>query len=335
MLDEIPTLDVITAIESPEFEDYVAELLYSQGWSIVHRALDGYSLPEILSQRQGLRTLLVYTSGIPGFASEILLHQESLGFIAISLDAAEERLNPHLIMSAIRSRVRTPEKVVATRPALTRSLEHAIQKRRVITLTGTGGSPGRSMMAKALAEELSLSLPTMLVDADFRNRSLTRSFHRNDRPAFEFATLDPSLRPTNLPEVGERDISIVDIGTVPPLTDLMNDRRWQAAFLTSTLEQSSHLLYICKSTETSIAELQEFISAPPALLRDTPLTFLCISQASTRSDRQALARFDSLLAGSRREVVQQRLLLNSSTIPLLTTPTRSKKEIARIALSLI
>ena len=335
MLDEIPTLEVITAIENPDFEDYVAELLYSQGWSIVHRALDGYSLPEILSERQGLRTLLVYTSGIPGFTSEILLHQESLGFIAISLDAADGRLNPHLIMSAIRSRVQSPQKLAQSRPTLTRTLEQAVQKRRVITLTGTSGSPGRSIMAKAIAEELALSLPTMLVDADFRNRSLTRSFHRDDRPSFEFASLDPALRPMNLPEVGEREISIIDLGTVPPLNDLMNDRRWQAAFLTSALEQSSHLLYICKSTAASIAELQEFISAPPAVLRTVPITFLCISQSGTRSDRQEVARFDSLLSGSRKAVIQQRMLFNTSTIPLLTTPTRSKKEIARIALSLI
>jgi len=335
MLDEIPALEVITAIDDPEFEDYVAQLLYSQGWSIIQRELDGYSLVDTLIEREGLRTVLVYTSTIAGFTSELLLHQESMGFTAISLDSVAGNLNPHLIMSAIRARVRSPQTTAATRPAIAKALERTVNKRRVIPVVGSSGSPGRTIFAQAIAEELALSWPVTLIDADFRNRSLTRTFRQGASSSYEFASLDPAVRPSGLPEVGEREISIVDLGVLPPLHDVVNDRRWQAEFLTTVLEESSHLLYICKSNESSISELQEFVNASPPLLRSLPTTFICIAQGGTKNDRQALARFDSLLAGSRKEVIQQRLLQNSFAIPLLTTPSRSKKEIARIALSLL
>ena len=40
MRSEIPQIEVITAIADADFEDFVAQLLFSQGWSIIHRAFD-------------------------------------------------------------------------------------------------------------------------------------------------------------------------------------------------------------------------------------------------------------------------------------------------------
>lgn len=331
----IPALEVITAIPDPELENYVAELLFSQGWTIIFRALDGYELESLLHSRVGARTVLLYTSDLPGFASDLLLQQESLGYIAISLDACEGRLNPHLIMSAIRSKVRPPQILQPSQQQLTRSLKGAIEQKRVITITGCSGSPGRTLFATALAEELAQSWPITIIDGDFQNRSLTRNYRNGANLAFEVASLDPSERPTHLPQVGERDLAIVDIGALPPLHDLVNDRRWQAALLNDILEKSTQLLFICKSTSASIDELHDFIREFPILLKSIPITFICISQGGSRSDREALSRFDSLLAGNRKAIIQQRLLVDTFSIPLLNTPTRSKKEIARIALSLI
>ena len=39
MRSEIPQLEVITAIADAETEDFVSQLLYSQGWSIIYRAI--------------------------------------------------------------------------------------------------------------------------------------------------------------------------------------------------------------------------------------------------------------------------------------------------------
>ena len=335
MDSEIPALEVITAIEEPELENYVAELLFSQGWTIIYRALDGYELENLLHSRAGMRTVLLYTSGLPGFASDLLVQQESLGFMAISLDACEGKLNPHLIMSAIRSKIRHPHFSPTTPQKIAPLLHKAVERKRVIAVTGSSGSPGRTLFSMALAEELAQSWPITVVDGDFRNRTLTRNSRNGGDESFEVAALDPSERPTQLPEVGERDLTIVDVGLLPPLHDLINDRRWQAGLINDILEKTTHLLYICKSTRGSIDEVHEFIREFPALLKSTPITFICIAQGSSRSDREALSRFDALLAGGRKAIIQQRLLVDTFSIPLLTTPTRSKKEIARIALSLV
>ena len=333
MANEIPRLEVITAIEDRDLEDYVAQLLFSQGWSIIYRALDATSLREILASRGGARTIVIYTSNMSGLSSDLLLFQEELNFTAISLDAIPlgER-NPHNIMTIIRGYVRAPmiQQVKPMRPEAP-----AMKQRRVITVTGTTGAPGRTLLSIALAEEYSLTHTLSLVDADMRSRTLTRTLRGKSTP-YEIASLDPSVRPSSLPEVGNRDISLVDLGTLPPLGDLVNDRRWQAVLTHNILQATSHLLFVCKPTVASMEEVREFVHEFPLLLQTTPITFICVTQSLQRSTREALSTFDSILAASRRAVIQHRLLVDSGlNIPLLSTPTRSKKEIAKIALSLI
>ena len=337
MLNEIPALEVITAIENAEFENYVSELLFSQGWSIIYRALSRAEVEEVILRRQGQRTILIYTSDFPGFSSDLLLQQEKLGFTAISLDVIEGRLNPHLIMSEIRATVRTSTVPISPQPSR-RTPQKVIERKRVITITGTSGSPGRTLMATSLAEELAFTWPITVVDGDFRSRTLTRElkrFRQSGKISYEIASLDSMERPTQLPDVGERDLALVDIGPLPPLNDLVNDRRWQASLLHSILESTTHLVFICKSTMASIDEVQEFIDNFPPLLKSTPVTFICINQEGAKSDRQAIARCESLVGEGGLEIIHQRVLVDSFSLPLLSTPTRSKREIARIGLALV
>jgi len=70
---EIPQLEVVTAIPDAESEDFVAQLLFSQGWSIIHRALDSQSLSDFMRERGAeLRTVVVYQTSFSGFGEELL-----------------------------------------------------------------------------------------------------------------------------------------------------------------------------------------------------------------------------------------------------------------------
>ena len=70
---EIPQLEVITAIPDADSEDFVAQLLFSQGWNIIYRAFDTASLKAFLDDRGvELRTVIVYQNPFPGFDREIL-----------------------------------------------------------------------------------------------------------------------------------------------------------------------------------------------------------------------------------------------------------------------
>ena len=51
MRSEIPQIEVVTAISEADTEDYVAQLLFSQGWSIIYRAFDAQMLETFLDER--------------------------------------------------------------------------------------------------------------------------------------------------------------------------------------------------------------------------------------------------------------------------------------------
>ena len=68
MRSEIPQLEVVTAISDADCEDFVSQLLFSQGWSIIYRAIDMASLENFLSSRGGsLRTVVIFKRDLPDF----------------------------------------------------------------------------------------------------------------------------------------------------------------------------------------------------------------------------------------------------------------------------
>ena len=73
MKSEIPQLQVVTAISDSDCEDFVSQLLFSQGWSIIFRAIDMAGLMEFLEARNGdLRTVVIYKSDLPNFSANLL-----------------------------------------------------------------------------------------------------------------------------------------------------------------------------------------------------------------------------------------------------------------------
>ena len=107
MRSEIPQIQVITAIGDADLEDYVAQLLFSQGWSIIFRAFDWISLTDFMGSRSTeLRTVVVYTTDISGFTSDSLLKFGSPTVSFISLD--ETPKSAHEIMQKIRTQLRLP-----------------------------------------------------------------------------------------------------------------------------------------------------------------------------------------------------------------------------------
>jgi len=87
MRSEIPQIEVITAIGEADLEDYVSQLLFTQGWSIIFRAFDGPAVEEFLKTRSPeLRTVIVYTSDLPNLDLHKLELLSSSWLSLISLD---------------------------------------------------------------------------------------------------------------------------------------------------------------------------------------------------------------------------------------------------------
>ena len=312
MRSEIPQIEVVTAIADADFEDFVAQLLFSQGWSIIYRAFDCQTLEEHLSGRSSLRTVIVYKADLPGFSSDLLMKYEDSPFTFISLEGSEPAA--HAIMQKIRSQLRLPL-VHTARQELESAPSMVKTGPRIFTLIGGTRSPGRSALAVALAEELSGDKKSTtrvgIIDADFRSQSLTRRLAKSSHGA-TLISLEPSTRPRSLPDFHAEGCVIVDIGSLPSLGEAVHDRRWYGNLISSIFESSSHILYVAHSTEESMDELALFLKEFPLLLRKIPITYICILVGSSRELREAEARFLTLTTAESRFLIRESQLAGGS-----------------------
>lgn len=340
MRSEIPQLEVITAIADADFEDFVAQLLFSQGWSIIYRAFDAMAMQDFLQSRTSLRTVIIYKTDLPGMSSQILMEYPDEPFTFISLDGSEPAA--HAIMQKIRSQLRLPL-VQSAQPLA--SISHEPQRQvpmpRVVTVTGSSGAPGRTTLALALGEVLQSQGNSGLtfVDADFRSQSLSRRIQNSSKlsPA-SLLPLDPGSKPTALPELASDHIAIVDLGLLPSLSEAVNDRRWQGSLISSILEATTQLLFVVRSTQESLDELARFLKEFPILLRKIPITYICILVGTSRELRESEARFLTLTQAENRFLLRESQLRGGPGLlginGVVGTQKPGKGEIGKIAQSI-
>ncbi len=364
---EIPQLEVITAIPDAESEDFLAQLLFSQGWNIIHRAFDSDSLDSFMQERgTELRTVVVYQSNFPGFTTDLLQKYSAPTITFISLDSIE--FTSHEIMVAIRDKLRAPmlrltsseessaksnfsnfsnspaieapgesssRDPLASIRRINRPAPGRIRERRVIAITGTTGAPGRTRFAAALSEELSRESAIALINADIRSNGLTSERELFQKNRIEMYPLDRESRPTQLPEGDET--AVVDLGTLPGIAEAVSDRRWHGSLINNILDRSTHLIYLCKSTPTSMAELAQFLREYPLLLKRVPVCYICILSGHSRELREWESRFLTMTTGESRYLLRENQLGALSQGGLrgsLKLGNPRRKEIAKIASSL-
>ena len=312
---EIPQLQVITAIGDSDLEDYVAQLLFSQGWSIIFRALDGSSLMNFLASRPAeLRTLVIITSDLPEFSSVALPEHITV----INLDGIG--LDGHKIMVAVRGQIRAPLLQPSTPVQIAQ--EENVRRESAITVTGTPGSPGRTTLAYLLAQSLSAGEKIRLIDADL----LAPALGAVKSSQFLIETIDSSQKPRTRPEYPER--SIIDLGVLPPLDEVVHDRRWRAELVHSIVESTGSLIYVAKSSMVSLERLRKFIDQFPIYLREIPTTYVINQIGRTREDRALEQRFTELLEGERYFLIPRDENLADNP------KSKARKEIDKIAASL-
>ena len=284
MRSEIPQLDVVTAIGDAEAEDYIAQLLFTQGWNIIYRAFDMNSLQEFLNNRaKELRTVLVYRRDLTDFDISIIDSFASPSLTAISLD--DIAMNSHLIMQHIRTHLRLP--LIINKPQWSQEIQEP-KKFKTILVTGTAGAPGRSTIAVNLALESNLPI----VDLDFRSPAIKYLIERSDLniPVLNLEEEKPrEYRPS--------ESAILDIGQLPPIGEMVNDRRWQAVLMNSAVEVATKLIYVCKANGLSLIRLTKFIEEFPILLRKIPIIYVFNLAGNSREERAMERGFSKIVAG--------------------------------------
>ncbi len=356
MPSEIPQLEVITAISDADFEDFVAQLLFSQGWSIVFRAFDTKMLSEVLQERQGLRTVIIYKSDLPGFTSDLLMEYEAEPVTFIQLDGTEQAA--HAIMQRVRSQLRLPlvhggsatsshgGPIPVSESAVAKAAKERMALPNILTVTGSSGSPGRSNFVIALAQTMAAdphSSTVKVIDADLRSQTLLRRISQTAKTAkadrrVSVTSLELSERPTELARWEGSETMIIDLGVMPSISEVVNDRRWQGTLVNNILDRTTHLLYVVKSNQSSLDELSHFLKEIPVLVKKLPITFICILTGSSRQLREAESRFLTLTTGENRYLLRENHITPSDeglTSTLLSGQSRAKREIGKIAKALV
>lgn len=337
MKSEIPQLQVVTAISDSDCEDFVSQLLFSQGWSIIYRAIDMAGLIEFLEARKGeLRTVVIFKSDLPDFNADLLNSVANSKVKNICINEIET--NSHKLMTYIRGQLRLP--LIANselgNSVSTDSILPKVQKPCVITITGTVGAPGRSSVALNIANYLATNSTVNLYDADTRAPALEyligrASKNHEDLNLVNLVSQDKLT--TSIIGVSSC-INIVDLGPLPPLTEVVNDRRWQAGFINRTLEETTTLIYLCKSNGLSLIRLEQFMSQFPVLLRKLPIIYILNQSGNTREDRALANRFSKMCDGETSFVLPMNNRINTNLAEPAKRESgfgRTISEIGRIA----
>jgi hypothetical protein len=334
MKSEIPQLQVVTAISDSDCEDFVSQLLFSQGWSIIYRAIDMAGLMEFLEARNGdLRTVVIFKSDLPNFSAEMLESSANSKVKNICIDDIE--INSHKLMTFIRGQLRLP--LIATASQNSQNLQvPAVLKPCVITITGTVGAPGRSSVALNIANYLAATSEVNLFDADTRAPALDYFIGRagNNHENLNLISLISQEKSIEVTIGKSSSVSIVDLGPLPPLTEVVNDRRWQAGFINRTLEETTTLIYLCKSNGLSLIRLEQFMSQFPVLLRSLPIIYILNQSGSTREDRALANRFLKMCEGETSFILPMNNRINTNLAEPAKRESgfgRTISEIGRIA----
>lgn len=327
MRSEIPQIEVVTAISEADTEDYVAQLLFSQGWSIIYRAFDAKMLASFLDGRAPeMRTVIVYTSEFEGLESSLVDKYQSATFTFISLD--DVPVQAHQIMSRIRSQLRLPmmhEGVKKSDSRKTPVIERT--KSKCVIVTGTVNAPGRTTIATALARSGS---NIRFIDADLRGIPLSE-YIREDEADFDISRplFDEKYEVSSSP-------TVIDLGVLQPLSEVVNDRRWYARYTNELFENATHLVYVCKDNKQSLMQLSNFVRELPVLIQQLPITYICVTSTQGKDYRVTTDAFKKIIGSSNGFTVRHSALYPSN--PLMgnnkSTTKKSPKEIGSIASSL-
>jgi hypothetical protein len=295
-------------------------------------------LMEFLEARNGdLRTVVIYKRDLPNFDADLLESTSNSKVKNICIDEIE--INSHKLMTFIRGQLRLPliaNSMASNSNHLEASQSSPSRKPCVITITGTVGAPGRSSVALNIANYLAANSQVNLFDADTRAPALEYFIGRadNNHQNINLVSLISQEKSSEASIGKTSSVSIVDLGPLPPLAEVVNDRRWQAGFINRTLEETTTLIYLCKSNGLSLIRLEQFMSQFPVLLRNLPIIYILNQSGSTREDRALSNRFLKMCEGETSFILPMNNRINTNLAEPAKRESgfgRTISEIGRIA----
>ncbi len=312
-MSEIEMPLVVTAVASPNTEGFIASTLFSQGWSVIFRALDIDSLNSFANKdkSESRQALLIYSTDLPGISHQVIqsLRSQFRQVIGFSKNLAENDLYGDLheiptsaqdLISLVRGLIRTPLLRSATVSM------RAPRRAKIIALSSAGSHTGCTTLAINIAMELSvLNKPTLLIDANFRAPSISANLAiRNLASEGSWIKIAPDFSATEVQQESapalvdfmERaskdfDFVIVDLGSISGLSDRLTDRRWTSSMTTWICDYGDELIVTARPDLLGVHRLDQVISLMAKTSIRSETSFLLNMRSPGRKGASEEARF--------------------------------------------
>lgn len=245
-MDNLVTPAVITAIADPDFEGVVSSALFSQGWSVIARALDMQSLEMEIAKCDVSQVILIYSSDLPGISlvrlQELTRSGITLFGFADAVGSAQSlpEISPRPTSSAellayIRGNIRSP----SLRTPLLQPTPNL--KAKIIGIGSASHSTGNTVLAINLAQESALlGAKTLLIDANFQAPAIATLLDlRKVSDENKWRDISENLSISEITQnkaagfnilaleaAAYFDIIYIDLGTLANISSDLTDRRW-------------------------------------------------------------------------------------------------------------
>jgi MinD-like ATPase involved in chromosome partitioning or flagellar assembly len=316
LLNQMAELNVITAINDPEFEAMVAGTLFSHGWSVIFRALDVGSLQNFLAATTESKPLLIFSSDLLDLDSQALVTlspflDRAIGFLAHHQSEARDgylaRPRDEIELLAM---IRSPHRAPMLRSMGT---DHIPSRCRVIALTGVNHGEGVTLTALNLAIELTLNgKKVLLIDAHLHMPAIATMMgerHANKDAAKE---VSPTLQifeitrhnATSAVELildasRSADFIIIDLGRISHSEPSALGRRWESIFTRWVLEVADDLWVFSSPRVVSTRALREFVTALPHMTIRGRVTHLLTHRIPGKKGDEQEEKFLSAVSPTR------------------------------------
>ena len=273
-------LNVVTAINDPDFEAMVAGTLYSHGWSVIFRALDVDSLQKFLTASTESKPLLIYSSDLAELDSKVLetlspYLDRAIGFLSSDQgDAQDGYLNRPRDEIELLAMIRSPHRAPMHRSTRAQMIP---SRCRMIALAGVNHGEGVTLTVLNLAIELTLlSKRVLLIDAHhdmpaiatiLGERHANREAPREVSSALQIFEITRSNASSAIKLIldasADVDFILVDLGLITYSELSTLDRRWENVFSTWVLETADDLWLFSSPRTVSTRALREISAALP------------------------------------------------------------------------
>ena len=310
-MDEISST-AITAIHDSEFESFAASTLFTEGWSVLHRALDWASLISFLSTLQKMPDVLLLSTNLTGIDVEqieglqrqgvrVFLFQESSADANNFPNSIQRPENSLELIGLMRGSIRSPL-------LRAESVNRVTVRARVLTVGSAHGAAGCTSLSINLATELSLTgKKVLLVDAHVTSQSIAillglQGLHSakelqeisSNLWGLEItqANISQSIEQLNR-ALNEFDLIVIDIGTLTDVAQMLSGRRWSGEVLVWVSVHGDDLWVMSKSDRLGTERLRRLLQELSKNLMKPSIS--CV-QSFTSESKRAKENDQSFLA---------------------------------------